>query len=413
MTVTAPRSQKPHSRAGNGCIYGGMACFVLAGLGFFVPFFGIPAARSVASLGWDEVPCTIVESSVGVHPSSDGGDTYSIDVVYEYERAGRTVRGERYNFFSGSSSGREGKEEVVARLPPGARTTCWVDPGDPAMAVIDRSMFPGVLIGCFPLLFVAGGRAVIAGVATTGRRARKTTRRRRTGTPAHAAVAEELAGTHEAPPGLAEAGLQAWAPHGPVVIEPAGSRFGKLVVLIFVAAFWNGIVSLFVYALWRDGELGLSCVTLFLVPFALVGVALLVSVPHQALALANPRPVIDLSGVLHPGAQVTVGWRFRGAASRLRRLVITVEGREEASYRRGTTTTTEKRVFATLPVVDTTHPLRIAQGSAALELPPDTMHSFASAHNKVVWELKVHGDIRFWPDVADVVPLHVYPREMT
>ena len=110
---------------------------------------------------------------------------------------------------------------------------------------------------------------------------------------------------------------------------------------------------------------------------------------------------------------MTIGWRFRGAASRLRRLVITIEGREEASYRQGTSTRTDRRVFLTLPVVETDDRWRVAQGSALVTLPPDTMHSFAASHNKVVWEIKVHGDIRLWPDVADSIPLAVYPREMT
>ena len=134
--------------------------------------------------------------------------------------------------------------------------------------------------------------------------------------------------------------------------------------------------------------------------------------PSSAGALAGIK-VIDLSRVLHPGAQVTLGWRFHGTASRLRRLRITVEGREEATYRRGTDTHTERRTFVTVVVVDTDDPMRVVQGSASLELPPDTMHSFTASRNKVIWELKVEGDIRFWPDVADSVTLLVYPREMT
>ena len=413
MTARAPLSSASRSRAGNGCLYLFLSLFAAAGLAFFVPFFGIPGARSVASLGWDEVPCRIVESSVGVHDSSEGDDTYSVDVVYEYERDGRTWRADRYSFFTGSSSGRSRKEEIVAGLPAGAPTTCWVDPADPATAVIERSPFPWIFIGCFPLIFVAVGLGGIAGVALSGRRDRREARRRRDAAAGGAVVAAHEPVAAKAPAGLTEAGLDAWAPPGPAVLEPAGSRLGRLFGLIAIAVFWNGIVGLFVWVLWRDGELGMSCVTLFLVPFVIVGLALLYSVPHQILAMWNPRPVIDLSGPLHPGARVTMGWRFHGAASRLRKLAITVEGREEATYRRGTTSTTDKRTFFSATLVDSADPLRIRQGSVGFELPGDTMHSFASAHNKVVWELKVAGDIRFWPDLADTVGLLVYPREMT
>lgn len=417
--ATSPLSELRRGRGGTGCLVGFFGLFAAAGLGVFVPFFALPAARAVASRGWAEVPCTIVASAVGIHESSDGDPTYSVDVTFEYERDGRTFRSERYDFFGGSSSGRERKEAVVAALPPGSRTVCYVDPADPASAVLERSPFPWVFIGCFPLLFLLVGAGGIYGTLRSAGRRRRRRRVEAEGErrlpPATArADAAPAAGVAKAPAGLAEAGLAAWAPAGPVLLEAGSGRVGKLVGLIFASLFWNGIVGVFVWLQWREGALlQPSCVTLFLVPFVLVGAFLLLSVPHQVLAQWNPRPVVDLSGVLFPGAEVTLGWRFTGAASRLRRLRITVEGREEATYRRGTTTSTERRAFARIVVLDTADPQRLAQGSASLALPPDTMHSFAAPRNKVVWELAVDGEIAFWPDVADRVPLHVYPREMT
>ena len=413
----SPLSERRRSRGGTGCLVGFFTLFAVVGLAVFLPFFAWPAARAVASRGWDEVPCTILSSAVGVHESSDGDPTYSIDVAFEYQRGGASFRSERYSFFDASSSGRDGKEAVVAALPPGARTVCYVDPADPASAVLERSPFPWVFIGCFPLVFVLVGVGGVYGVLRSGRRRRRLVAaegERRLPPASGAAALAAPAPPGKAPAGLAEAGLEAWAPPGPVLLEAGGGRVGRLVGLAFATVFWNGIVGVFVWLQWREGTLlEPSCVSLFLIPFVLVGLLLLLSVPHQVLALWNPRPVVDLSRVLFPGAEVTLGWRFRGAASRLRRLRITVEGREEATYRRGTTTTTDKRVFARIVVVDTADPLRLVQGSAPLVLPPDTMHSFTASHNKVVWELVVDGEIGFWPDVADRVPLHVYPREMT
>jgi hypothetical protein len=421
MTAAGPAG-KPLSEtagttaAGTGCLVAFFSLFAIAGLAFFLPFIGLPVWRTIESRSWDEVPCTIVASAVG---TVDGGETYSVDVTYEYEREGRTRRSSRYDFFEGTSSGVEGKQEVVATLPPGTRTVCWVDPADPDSAVLDRSPFPWLLIGCFPLVFVAIGVGGIYGSVFTRRRRRKAaalqaaTQDGARGAVAPVAGAGEAAAP-QAPAGLSEAGLAAWAPSGPVVLEPAGGRFGKLVGLTVVCLVWNGFVGLFTWLMWRDGELGeRGCVTLFLLPFVAVGLVLLFSVPHQLLAQWNPRPVIDLSRTLFPGAQVVVGWRFVGAASRLRRLKVTVRGREIARYRHGTSTNTVERTFAEIALVDTTHPGQMAQGSATLTLPADTMHSFAGTNNKVVWELVVEGEIAFWPDVHDLIALHVYPREMT
>lgn len=412
-TVSAPRSAARQSRLGAGCLYLFFALFAGAGLAVFVPFFALPALRAIASRGWEAVPCTIVSSAVGVHSSDDGGSTYSVDVVVEYEHGGQTRRSERYGFSSGSSSGRERKAAVVARLPPGTRTTCWVDPDDPDFAVLDRSLFPWLFIGCLPLVFTAVGGAGITWLVVAGRRSRQPASvSRRAGAAARAAVAAELDAPGRAPQGLAAAGLEAFAPHGPVVLEPGGRRVAKFLGLLFATLFWNGIVGAVVWGQWNEGGLlAGGCATILLVVFGGVGLLLLAAVPHQALALANPRPVVDLSGALYVGGSVTLGWRFQGAAGRIGRLRILLVGTEVATFRQGTTTSTQRRVFLSLPLVDTTHPASIRQGSTEITLPADTMHSFAADHNKIVWSLKVEGEIARWPDVDDSHDVPVYPAE--
>ena len=109
---------------------------------------------------------------------------------------------------------------------------------------------------------------------------------------------------------------------------------------------------------------------------------------------------------------VALSWRFLGAAGRLQRLRLQVEGREEATYRRGTDTTTVKRTFARFVLLDITDAAQIAAGETLLALPADTMHTFEAPRNKVVWSLKLHGDIPNWPDVDDEVALTVYPTAL-
>ena len=46
------------------------------------------------------------------------------------------------------------------------------------------------------------------------------------------------------------------------------------------------------------------------------------------------------------------------------RLTIVLEGCEEATYRRGTSSTTDRHVFATLPIADSERGAAIAEGRA-------------------------------------------------
>jgi hypothetical protein len=88
---------------------------------------------------------------------SDDGTTYSVDILYRYEVNGREYRSNRYSFMGGSSSGYDGKAEVVRQYPPGQRATCYVNPGNPTDAVLVRGFTPLMWFGLLPLAFLLAG----------------------------------------------------------------------------------------------------------------------------------------------------------------------------------------------------------------------------------------------------------------
>jgi hypothetical protein len=109
------------------------------------------------------------------------------------------------------------------------------------------------------------------------------------------------------------------------------------------------------------------------------------------------------------GETLSLRWAFTGQSNRLHHLRIVLEGREEATYRRGTDTYTDRQVFATLGVVDSTADWEIPRGATEVSIPEDTMHSFDGSSNKIVWEVKVAGAIDRWPDVEQSFPITVRP----
>ena len=396
-------SARPQA-GGAGCLAVFFGIFLLFGLAFLA-FFAVPAARILSARAWRETPCTILHSEVRSHASSDGDDTYSVAVRYAYVVDGREYSSERYEFLGGSSSGTSGKEAVVRRLPPGTRTVCYVDPANPAEAVLERGLTLQYLFALIPLLFVAIGGGGVAWALGPGRRAE---RRKASG---GAAAWLPDAGTASDP----AAGLAAGAAGGPLALKPRHTPLGRFLGGVLVAAIWNGIVGVFVWKLyqdWRGGAQPEGCLVLFLGVFGLVGLLLLLNVPYQLLALANPRARLTLSRATLPlGAPAQLEWSFSGLAGRIRALRVTVEGHEEAQYRRGTSTYTDREAFATLEVVATELPSMIPSGVAAFAIPAGSMHSFESSHNKIVWTLKLHGEIRRWPDVNEEFELKVLPRE--
>ena len=132
---------------------------------------------------------------------------------------------------------------------------------------------------------------------------------------------------------------------------------------------------------------------------------------HQFLALFNPRPTLQAArGAVPLGGELEVRYSFTRNTSRITKLQITLRGEEVATYRRGTDTKTDRHTFFEEVLLETTDPGRMRTGTVTIRVPGDLMHSFDASNNKIVWTLKLHGDIPRWPDVALDFPITVLPQ---
>jgi hypothetical protein len=251
--------------------------------------------------------------------------------------------------------------------------------------------------GLIPLVFVAVGAGGLV----------VTVRKRRQG--------EAPGGPKSSTPG-SKTGAMSYAPAGDAsetrLLKPKTAPLVKVFGALFIALFWNGIVSVFVAEVvrsWRSGHPDWF-LTLFMVPFVAVGLGLIGAFLYCLLALANPRPRLRVTpAAVRLGASLRVEWEFSGRTEVLQNLRLRLQGREEVTYRRGTSTATDKSVFADIEVADTTAGPEIRSGTRTLTVPADLMHSFASQNNKLVWILCLRGQIARWPDVNEEFPVTVLP----
>jgi len=383
-----------------GMLFGGV--FLVVGVAlthmlFVKPLLGVLAARN-----WPQVPCEIVSSEVAEHDGDDGR-TYSVEITYRYTVGGRQYLSNRYKFMRGSSSGYRAKAQVVKRHPAGSRAFCYVNPADPTEAVFDRSWSGAMWFGLIPVAFALVGGGLAYGMMKQWRS---------TGAPS----GRSGGATIRAVPGRA-AGRQGpvvpvpIAEEGPVALVPAASRGLKVLGALFVAVFWNGIVSVFLVQLFGGDGGGFSWfLALFLTPFVVIGLVLIGAFAQQVLALSNPVPRLTLNRrVLRPGDRLEVDWQMRGRVQALRRLRLSLEGREEATYRRGTDTRTDREVFATIDLLDAGDLATMAAGRVVRELPQRLMHTFTAKNNRIVWALRVRGEIPRWPDIDEEFVVTIAP----
>ena len=347
------------------------AVFIAVGLGVTYLLFGMPFLRQQAARAWTPVEAVVEHSRVRSH-SGDDSTTYSVDIAYRYRIDGREYRGDRYHFRSGSSSGYEAKQRVVAAHPAGSTLRIYVNPADPFDSVIVRDMGATLYLGLLPLIFaVAGGLILVFGIRQGRRLGRQ---------------APEPA---------------AWS------LRPA-RRAGKPLGLLAFAIFWNGIVSVGVTQCarqWQGGGRPLF-VTLFLVPFVLVGAGFLAGFFAELLRLFNPRILLIPPPVpLVPGVPAAIAFRGRGRIDRLERLTVSLVGRETiVRGDRGEDGPATRECHRAV-VHELDHPLLMREGSFRLTLPPELMRRTDGPDRRIAWRLEIKGRIPRWLDLAETYRL--------
>ena len=395
--------------------------FVIAGLAVIFLAGLQPLIRWYQGFDWVEAPCEITSASVKVHDGDDG-DTYSPEVTYTYIWKGEPYQGNRFAWDETSYGSRSSIEKWMAPYPVGAKTECYVDADNPREAVLVRS-FPTIVLFIVPfgLIFVAVGSAVAWGVPRLMAR-QQAMMQKINATPSSSAmratVAPEqtFARTQADDPDAAEIPISTVVPHEtgdanePLIIQPSSGRWGALVAMLLICGFWNGIVSVFLFSIFgQKGGMPIFSL-LFLTPFLLIGLGLMVAVVYSFLALFNPQPVLVCSDRwLYAGSEFELSWMMKGNSAKVRKLTVFLEGTESVTYRQGTSTRTESNVFYSITVAEVTEPAQIAEGYHLVTIPENTMHTFEAANNKIQWQVRFAGQIPWWPDVTDSFPITILP----
>ncbi|MEM6911853.1 MAG: DUF3592 domain-containing protein [Verrucomicrobiota bacterium] len=363
----------------------------LAGLGMLVGLALPMVATYLDARSWEEVPATVIWSRVKSHEGEDN-TTYSVDIFYRYQFQGQTHRSNSVSLAKGSSSGRASKQRKVRQFPRGKEIVCYVDPEKPWKALLERE-FAGWswVTVLFPLPFLAFG---VGGWLWFGKK--------RAAEQREASLAKEGGSEEELP------AVKTLAPSKKRLLWVAGA-WGA-------AIFWNGILSVFLSEVWQAWKSGSPdwFLTLFLVPFVLVGLGLILHACYRLGAAVNPSPVLSLRpGGLILGEETEWRWRVSSGVARLRSLRVYLVGEEEARFQRGEDTVLDKQIFFEEKLVDAQTEAARREGRGILSLPLTSPPSFRAENNQIRWRLRVRGAIRWWPDVHDEYEIAVRAAKLS
>lgn len=363
---------------------------VFTGAGFLAVYFGFvkPWLEIRSSQSWVETPCVILSSQLISNRSSDS-TTYRVAMRFRYTWDGHEFESDRYDFTSGSTNLGVGKmREALRRHPVGLATVCFVNPANPASAVIHRGMHSGSWFGLVFLLLPVAGLAVLAfGVHQI-----------RGGSPARKKAPSSAFPTNQTTL-LFDATRAAWSERTdtPTSLRPAQGKGVALVGLLFITLFWNGIVSVFVYEIissWQSGR-GNWFLTLFMIPFVIIGLGMIAGVFAAASRFFAPPAELRLTpAACVLGGKTPLDWQIGTRA--VKRLKLDLLISEEATYRQGTTTSTVKEAVHRQPLVDTTAPLNISAGRIEFLIPDTLPPSFHAPNNRLIWQLELRGQTPWW-----------------
>ncbi|NOX99710.1 MAG: DUF3592 domain-containing protein [Verrucomicrobia bacterium] len=389
--------------------------FALVGGGVAIPLGIIPITKMVESKSWQETPCKILWSKVRRHESTSDGKTsitWSVDIFYEYEVGGVKHRSNNYRVFGGSSSGRGSKVAITKQYRRGSQQICYVDPKVPERALLKRGFSWTMLFALIPLVFFVVGVAILrSGLKARGKVKTASPEGGRFADAYRASPSESAVPSRDSRRSVFSSRTTSDTVSGEArELSPGKKRLGGAGVVLLFALFWNGIVSIFLWQVVEGFQKGRAewFMVLFLIPFVLIGVVLILVFFYQLLALSNPKPVITLTpGVLRPGQSFEVSWKILSNSMRIKHMKIALWGVESATYRRGTKSHTSREVFYVHTLFETTMNSDMRSGLVKFEMPVDAMPSLNTGNNAIEWELRVNGDIPRWPDVQDTYKIEV------
>lgn len=314
------------------------------------------------------------------------------------------------------------REAAVARLEAwrlGATLPGWYDPANVSKVVLTRGYhwWTWLLTLVLPGALIAFGAS---GLVRTGRRWNKSEECRAASRPLRGLLAPlpVVPRTAEGHPGVPACDDMINSP-GTILryrlpIESPESwamlGFGLFAVL------WNAVLLVLAINAGLDlvGGRVDTLLLVLLVPFALVGatgIALFVRGLVLSTAVGTTQVEIN-EHPLRPGGRYEVIVAQGGSGS-FRKLELAIAMEEQATFRQGTDTRSE-RLTVWSRAVETWEQLQLSPGTrfearTTLEIPATAMHSFASEHNAVRWLVVVRGRPVRWPAFQRTFPVVVMP----
>lgn len=406
---------------GEGLFYCGLLVIGLIFAGLLLSGLAVPEWRS--GHNFIQTRCTVVGKGLSRHTVINAQGTsvqqWQPCLRVRYQALQLTRDSWSKPLRGGMLSDRPAALKQLAAWKLGEELTCWYDPADSQNVVLERGynwwmwsmalVLPSVLI-------IFGGSGLMRAVRVWG----KSEERRA----ASAGLPELFESTDYSP---AEAPGYPGVPTCDDLINSPGTilryrlpvespESWTLLGFGLFAILWNAVVAVLAVGAGLNLLGGHIDWLLFalLVPFVAVGIAS-ISIFLRSLVLASAVGTSQLEISDHP---LRPGQRYdvllgQGGSGTFRTLKLYLEAEEQATFRQGTDTRTERLIVWSRQIMEWKD-MQLTPGirfetRVSIDIPVDAMHSLTSEHNAVSWRIVVQGTPERWPSFTRIFPVVIFP----
>ncbi|MGB6043329.1 MAG: DUF3592 domain-containing protein [Pirellulales bacterium] len=347
--------------------------------------------------------------------TSKGTSVYRPRIPFTFVVDGVTYRSNHYDLLT-EYSDRDEARDVAARFAKGESYPCWYDPKNPENAVLVRdSTLTFWLLMLLPIGFLAIG---LGGMAYNVWHW-SASKERRSAIAKLAADIDPLSDLHSQFPSV---------PRDADVTESPGTTLAyrlpiatlpgwRMFALFGTCLFWNILAALLMFLAARrhlDGDPD-WIMTAMSAAFIIPGLWLVYTLAGQLLqssGLGMTRVEIS-AHPLEPGGHYEM-YVSQGGRLAVKNFEVLLVCEEQATFRQGTDTVTDKRAVSVHPVMSKSdfriEPPDIFETRCSFDVPATAMHSFRSENNGINWKVVIRGDVERWESYERDFPLVVIPR---
>lgn len=399
-------------------IYGAALCTGIMLLGYMLWTIVLPEWQVNQDL--QETTARVVAKNLG-EQVTDHATHYRPELTIRYDVNGESYEQTTYDILRWYSISRAEQQALLDEFTVGETYPAWYDPAQPEQVVLVRGyswwLWLALLI---PVALILFGALRMASEFLRWNSSPERLSQRRLLVPG-SSTTEVIAGN----PGVEFPSL----PRDDNITNSPGTHLAyrlpinisswvMLAAVFGVTLFWNGTWLVFAVICirdWTNGQ-GSWFLTLFLVPFSLIGVLMLGLLVRAAWITLGVGPThVEISK--HPwraGGEYEI-WFSQSGKLTLKHFIVELVCEESVTYRQGTDTRTERCIVHRQPlferrdfVIPDAAPL---EEQVVCRIPATAMHSFEAPSNEIQWKIMVRADIVSWPNFERSFSIVVQPAE--